>query len=165
MLALACRGLCSTLGALVTRSRVVKSVLHNFLGTYTSRYSDYRGYWLHGQLPQDGGTRKLDLLGTASAGGTPESEAYRLAIRRFGEQVIKSTLTMEVVRKATLQVDTGSEVVQGWHGNRRDVGRMVRFVARAEMHTGRVFETEQKVFVAAHDPEKERRRSEEDWGT
>ena len=28
--------------------RVIKSVLHNFLGTYTSRYSDYNGYWLFG---------------------------------------------------------------------------------------------------------------------
>ncbi len=28
----------------------MKGVLHNFLGTLTSRYSDHRGYWLFGPL-------------------------------------------------------------------------------------------------------------------
>lgn len=34
----------------MARRRVIKSVLHNFLGTYISRYSDFRGYWLFGFL-------------------------------------------------------------------------------------------------------------------
>ena len=37
----------------VTTSRVIKSVLQNFLGTYASRYSDFEGYWLFGFLIAD----------------------------------------------------------------------------------------------------------------
>ena len=32
------------------RRRTIKGVLDNFLGTYTSRYSDYDGYWLFGMV-------------------------------------------------------------------------------------------------------------------
>ncbi len=35
------------------RRRIIKAVLDNFLGTYTSRYSDFHGYWLFGFLVKD----------------------------------------------------------------------------------------------------------------
>jgi hypothetical protein len=28
--------------------RAIRGMLRNFLGTYTSQYSDYKGYWLFG---------------------------------------------------------------------------------------------------------------------
>jgi hypothetical protein len=42
--------------------RIIKGVLHNFLGTYTSRYSDYDGYWLFGMLVRDVEELSIDLL-------------------------------------------------------------------------------------------------------
>jgi hypothetical protein len=33
--------------------RAIKCALHNFLGTYSSRYSEYSGYWLFGFLVND----------------------------------------------------------------------------------------------------------------
>lgn len=57
----------------------MKSVLRGFLGTYTSRYSDYRGYWVHGQLPPDLLECTIDLLGSASLRDGP-TEAAELCV-------------------------------------------------------------------------------------
>jgi hypothetical protein len=66
--------------------RVIKSVLRNFLGTYTSRYSEIRGYWLFGFLVPDLGelhfdllSRRADRLETAQANpSTPVTPSARL---------------------------------------------------------------------------------------
>ena len=42
--------------------RIIKGVLHNFIGTYTSRYSDYDGYWLFGMVVRDVAELRIDLL-------------------------------------------------------------------------------------------------------
>ena len=34
----------------MVRRQVIKGALRGFLGTFTSRYSDFHGYWLLGQL-------------------------------------------------------------------------------------------------------------------
>ena len=145
--------------------RVVKSVLHNFLGTYTSRNSDYRGYWLFGQLPPDRPEWTVDLLGSAPEGDAPMDVARRLAIRRFAEQLSKSGRTLNSVREATLQVASGPKVVEGQQGDSIAEGHVVRYNARVVMGNRRVYEDERKVFVARHDPGKEMRRNEDDWGT
>jgi hypothetical protein len=48
----------------------MKSVLAGFLGTYTSRYSDLRGYWLHGQVPFHNVDLDVDLLATPPSENT-----------------------------------------------------------------------------------------------
>jgi hypothetical protein len=134
------------------------------LGTYTSRYSDHRGYWLHGQLPSDLLECAFDLLGSARLPDGPTEAARRLAVRRFAEQLHKSGLTLDVVREATLHIARAAEMVEGRQGDFVAVGRMVRFSARSVMDNGRVYEDQRTVFVAPHDPERERRRLEADWG-
>lgn len=150
----------------MTTYRVMGSVLHNFLCTYTSRYSDYRGYWLLGQLPwSDLRQGTFDLLGLAPEGDGPAEAARRLAIHRFAEQVRKSGLTLSAVREATLQIARAQEVIRGWQGDQRADGHMVRFSAQSVMENGRVYQDDRTMFVAPHDPKKERRRHAADWGT
>ena len=144
--------------------RAMRSVLRGFLGTYTSRYSDFRGYWLHGQLPSDLLECTIDLPGPRLFGTDPAEAVRRLAVRRFAEQLHKSGLTSDVVREATLRIAKTPEVVQGRQGDFVADGNMVRFTARSVMDNGRVYQDECTVFVAPHDPDKERRRHEVDWG-
>ena len=150
---------------LLTTRRVMRSVLRGFLGTYSSRYSDYRGYWLHGQLPSEALECTIDLLGCAPVRDGPTEAAQRIAVRRFAEQLHKSGLTFDVVREATLQIARTVEVIKGRQGDSVADGHMVRFSARSVMDNGRVYQDECTVVVAPHDPEKERRRLEADWGT
>ncbi|MBL7689519.1 MAG: hypothetical protein JNJ49_15890 [Bdellovibrionaceae bacterium] len=143
----------------------MKSVLEGFLGTYTSRYSDLRGYWLHGQLPFDTFEYHFDLMATPPNDDTPEAAARRLAVRRFKEQLAKSGFEVAVVRSADLRIHMGMEAIEGWQGDHRSVGHMVDFTATAVMDTDRRYERTRTVFVAPHNAEKERRRLPADWGT
>ncbi len=74
------------------RRRTINGVLHNFLGTYTSRYSDYDGYWLFGLLVGEVGELKIDLLsptvGTTTS--APVAAVIELAVRKFREQMEKA---------------------------------------------------------------------------
>ena len=145
--------------------RIMKSVLDGLLGTYTSRYSDLGGYWLHGQLLNDTCELAIDLMAVPPNENTLEASARRLAVRRFKEQLSKSGLDTAVVRSADLNVLTDTEIVEGWHGDHWSEGHMVEFAATAVMDTGRRFKRIHKVFVAPHDPRKERQRLPSDWGT
>ena len=151
----------------MTTRRVMKSVLMGFLGTYTSRYSDFGGYWLHGQLPMGLQHYHFDLMALAEAntftlGLTIKEKvreaARRLAIRRFSEQLEKSGLNVDVVREATLQIRMKPALVNGRQGDEFSQGHMVEFVADALMDNGRRYQKESIVFVAPHDPSKERQR-------
>src|SRR5206468_1458652 len=90
--------------AMVTH-RVVKAVLKNFLGTYTSRYSDYCGYWLFGFLVGDLDEVQFDLL--TRAGGnqnTPRAVATLLAATKFADQMCKAGLKPSQFRDARLRI-------------------------------------------------------------
>jgi hypothetical protein len=143
-------------------------VLHNFLDTYTSRYSDYRGYWLHGQLLSDVEQCTFNLLAQLPDSVALTDVACRVARRRFAEQLQKAGLALNMVREATLQITRSNSVVQGWHGGSIASmvdGRMVQFSVQSVMDNGRVYKDELTIFVAPHNPANERRRSEENWGT
>ena len=148
----------------VPTRRVMKSVLHNFLGTYTSRYSDFHGYWMLGQVPSDVLQSTIDLLEQPREGERVAEAARRLAVQKFTQQVERAGLSPQAIREATLQLCTNPEIVEGRHGDYLSNGHMVRFIARAITDTGHVFHDEATVFVAPHSPRKERRRSPEQWG-
>src|SRR5262245_48977570 len=143
---------------------VLKSVLHNFLGTFASRYSDHRGYWLFGQLPAGLDQWSVDLRGDPPEGEAPVEVAQRLAIRRFGEQVCRAGLDMSVVREAALSW-TREKPVLGRQGEHETWGHHVEFLVRVVTDKGRAIERRQMAFVAVHDPRRERRRLPVDWGT
>jgi hypothetical protein len=55
------------------KCRKIRGVLHNFLATYSSRYSDYDGYWLFGVLAQESGHLQIDLV-------NPDQDPQRSAL-------------------------------------------------------------------------------------
>ncbi|MFT7463064.1 MAG: hypothetical protein ACI9EF_001406 [Pseudohongiellaceae bacterium] len=77
----------------MARRTALQGTLNSFLGRYTSRHSDYRSYWLLGQLPAlDLSNGSFDLLNLAVEATSPTGAAQNLAARRFAEQVAEAEL-------------------------------------------------------------------------
>jgi len=136
----------------------MKSILEGFLGSFTSRYSDIDGYWLHGLIGYGSVNLDIDLMVRPPDERTTEAAAQRLAVGRFNEQLAKVGLDASRVAEARLTARARAEIVQGWHGHERGEGRIVEFVATAVMDNGHRYERTRTVFVAPHDPKIESRR-------
>ena len=82
--------------------RAIKGVLHNFLGRFTGRSSEYDGYWLLGVLAGDlGGASNRPLaVSIPSVPSEPLIVATELARARFREQMQKVGLPLATVREA-----------------------------------------------------------------
>jgi hypothetical protein len=135
--------------------RVIKSVLRNFLGTLTSRYSDWHGYWLFGFVVNDLERLDHDLLipVASSPAETPLAHIRSLATMKFQEQLSKARLDPIRVREATLVLERlpGRVEVQLAYPYATD-GYRVRFMVSATTDLGKVYECAQIVAVAPHDP-------------
>jgi len=144
----------------------MKSTLYNFLGTYTSRYSDYDGYWLFGLIVGDLQQLSIDLLhpDSGSQERTPKAVAVSLATIKFREQAVKAGVPLESVRDATLVIRKDPETKRSFVDYAERVGYNVLFSVQAIMASGRVYQAETSVFVVPHDSRWERRRLPEDWG-
>jgi hypothetical protein len=71
----------------------ISGSIAGFLGTYSSRYSDYRGYWLFGQIYASIDGINIDLMHSLNKCSDPMIEfAFHLARRRFSEQFSKQGL-------------------------------------------------------------------------
>ena len=141
----------------MTSHRALGSVLHNFLETYSSRYSEYEGYWVFGLLVQVLREETIDLLATAAVEATPTNFAVRLAASRFRDQVQKAGLDLARVPEARLLITRSPTARGGQVNGHARAGYEVKFVAMARSDRGRTFEREKSVFVAPHDPAVERR--------
>jgi hypothetical protein len=155
----------------------MKGVLASFLGTFTSRYSAYRGYWLFGFLVRGLGEIEIDLLADGSAGATALSEvtasdnlmvsikkmffggrmtpldvAAALATAKFREQVIKAQLEISHVHEASLQIVKLPGEAIGNVNSHSCVGNNVSFRAVALMDNGRIYRSERILFIAPHHP-------------
>lgn len=138
--------------------RVIKSVLSNFLGTYTSRYSDFNGYWLFGFLVSDLTELQIDLLlPTISDAFSPLEVAVRLAAAKFEQQVQKAGLTRSQVHEASLTIQKSFTAVDGSVNGHPCAGYNVTFAAAAVMVGGRRYEYQKIVFVAPHNADAEYR--------
>jgi len=138
--------------------RTVRGVLGNFLGTYTSRYSDYDGYWLFGFLVADLAELRIDLLATqVDDANTPVSVAVRSAVGKFDDQVRKAGLVRSQVREACLTIRRLPGSVEGPVNGHSCAGYNISFSAGVLMDGGRRYEREQIVFVAPHDSKVELR--------
>lgn len=145
--------------------RVMKSVLHNFLETYTSRYSDHAGYWLFGFLEAE--ELSINLLEgsiDASESKTPDVLAAGLARRKFSEQATKAKFTVSRVRSAELAIRKWQESRGALAGSRVRVGHDFDFTVTVTLMSGRTFVSHKTVFVAPHDATAELRRRPADWG-
>ena len=145
--------------------RALRGVLAGFLGTYVSRHSDHRGYWVFGQLDDaDRRNMVVDLLAPAPEIDSPRTAARALAVRRFAEQLARHGLTRDVVAHAELRLTGTDEFADCWHGRERSRARRLLFRATVRSDLGAVYEADCSTLVAPHDPTKEGRRHEEQWG-
>lgn len=143
----------------MTSRRAIKGILHNFLGTYTSRYSDYDGYWLFGMLVTDLTQLNLDLLdfGGSAPEITPVSSAAKLATAEFKDQVQKAGLSLSCIQSAHLTITKSLDPSDGQINGCPCVGYDVSFMATAVSDHGKTYKHEKSVFVAPHDSKVERR--------
>ncbi len=146
-------------------SRVIKGVLRSFLGTYSSRYTDYRGYWLFGFLVSELDELVVNLLSPGAVGPQPAlATAQKLAATKFEDQVRKAGIRPAQIREAWLSMKRSPEAARGSVNDHPCAGWPVTFQAGALMDNDRRYEDKEVVFVAPHDPQVERRRHEKDWG-
>lgn len=145
--------------------RNLKNALQGFLGSFASRHSDYRGYWLLGQLPSEDLSRAVyDLLTPEAVESEVGAFARRYASGLFRTQLTRCGVDPNWVRSAALEIlPTGESVGLRLKG-RNVVGHRYRFVAKAETDSGLAYRSERRVEFAPHDPDREGRRGEDHWG-
>jgi hypothetical protein len=141
--------------------RALKGVLYNFLGTYTSRYSDFGGFWLFGLLVDEPLELHVDLLSPIECSkNEPEAAliaAIRLARQRFQEQLVKAGCSRSLLHQAYLDITRLPDL------HCREVcgvpryGYNLRFSAKVISDRGKSYQREKIVFVAPHDSHLERR--------
>ena len=131
----------------------IRHVLSNFLGTYTSRHSDFAGYWLFGFLVAQLDELRVDLLASQTAGpDSALSAAIRLAAEEFQDQLRKARVAPLRVRSGWLTLRRSANAVEGVVNGHVCIGYRVHFTAEALTELGRRYEHHQVLFVAPHDP-------------
>ena len=147
---------------MVTR-RAMQSVLVNFLGTYTSRYTDHDGYWLFGFLVEDLDELCIDLLSPPADPHSFTGLAVLWAVGKFEDQLRKIGVPRRRVRRAWLTIRRLPGAIQGSVNDHPISGHELCFLAGAVMDSGLCFESEKTVFVAPHDARSERRSARAWW--
>ena len=143
--------------------KAIKGVLDNFLGTFTSRYSDYAGYWLFGFLVTEVEPLNFDLLATPTqSDASPVSIAANLAVQKFHEQLAKHGLNRSCLHAASVSVEWLPLTVAGQVNSHQTTGHQVRVSASAVTDRGRRYQSERSFFVAPHDPRIELRSTRAD---
>src|SRR3954454_7349178 len=128
--------------------RDLTGVLHNFLGTYTSRYSDHDGYWLFGFLAEASRERDIDLLASPESGASTVAEATALARARFAEQLQKAGISRSWLHEAHLRITRADEAKRAVVNGRWTDGHDFTFSARATTDHGKTFAAKAVVFIA-----------------
>jgi hypothetical protein len=136
----------------------VKNALAGFLGTYSSRNTDYKGYWLFGFIVDRLSELHIDpLMQRRSLASTALDAAGDLARAKFLDQLLKNGITVDRVRQAALIVRRLPGKVERSIDDQVRAGVMVSFHIEAVMQDDRSYEKSCVVFVASHDAEVERR--------
>jgi hypothetical protein len=149
----------------MTRRRMIAGVLHNFLGTFTSRYSDFTGYWLFGFLVEAIGGLNIDLLDTNESNSEYSASAFarQLAARKFSEQISKARVPRTWFREARLELSRPAEPRIGSVNGRSISGYAVSLTVHVGTDLGRTYASAATMFVAPHDPSLESRSTRADF--
>jgi hypothetical protein len=142
---------------MIPKRRQLNGVLAGFLGTYTSRYSDFEGYWVFGFIVEAVDLLEIDLLAKPSSAAGAIAKSDELARTRFREQLRKHGFAESAAVEATLRIVPGAEQVERLAGDLRRPGRDVTFCASVLSDTGTRYTRTETVFVASHDPRFEQR--------
>lgn len=141
------------------RHRRIQGVLCNFLGTYTSRYSNYDGWWLFGFLADEIQQLTIDLLNPqiTNSENRPLILAAQLAGRKFREQMDKNRIAISLIREARLEISKLPQSKDGFANGRASVGNEFRFAVQTTTDFGKTYKTEATIFIAPHNPKIESR--------
>lgn len=137
---------------IMARHKTINAILHNFLGTFTSRHSDYNGYWLFGFLVAEGLPLTIDLLIPHPAGTIPTKVAGRIAETKFRERVIRHGMEIGRLERASIQIEKLPNPVSGQVNSHICAGSMVRCRAVAGLNNYPPHTCSQTMFVAPHNP-------------
>ncbi|HEX4342556.1 MAG TPA: hypothetical protein VH255_04150 [Verrucomicrobiae bacterium] len=139
--------------------QILKGILQNFLGTYTSRYSDYEGYWVFGFLTLEAEQVTINLLNPETDFSENQTLAFavNLAKRKFSEQLTKNNFPISRIREAHLEIKKLPEPKKGFVNGRASAGNDFRFTTKAASANGKIFEATVLVFIAPHNPSIESR--------
>jgi hypothetical protein len=141
----------------VSTSRVLKGVTENFLRTYTSRYSDHRGYWLFGFLVEDA-QLDIDLLGDRyRKSEEPAEDARMFAMDSFVDQLMKAGVPEPRLFTARLFISSSGTTSERLAGGILRKGREMKFVVVVVTKEGARYEARVTKFVAPHDQAVEHR--------
>jgi hypothetical protein len=135
------------------RRRALPACLHNFLGAYTSRYSEFDGYWLFGFVVDKFDLLEFDLLAQVRPAGSAEMiAAFDLARKSFHQQLDRARFDPSIVRQAKLTITRSlASVEQCVNGSLR-AGRHLKFEIQVVRDDGKSHSRATKVFVAPHNP-------------
>ncbi|HSI62782.1 MAG TPA: hypothetical protein VLE43_06675, partial [Candidatus Saccharimonadia bacterium] len=136
------------------RRRLINGVLRGFLGTFTSRYSDYEGYWLFGFLVDAPGVIVVDLLSADDdlAPSTPVASTRAIAIRKFRDQVEKSRIPAHWIASACLELHIPKQLVAASSGSARKPTIELKVATRIKSDLGRIYMREAYLEASPHDP-------------
>jgi hypothetical protein len=144
--------------------KILKTAMFGFLGTLTSRYSNYRGYWIYGLLKKELNGLEIDLLAEhVSSAISPIDFFQNFARMKMRDQIIKNNCNISWVKNATLTCSViGPEYKRYFEEGERS-GQDYEIKCNWLTDIGVRKNASVKIFVSQHDPQKERRNSEEHW--
>lgn len=139
--------------------RQITDVLCGLLDTYSSRYSDYDGYWLLGLLVREADLFSLDLLheNSVSVASPVVAKAQRLAQSKFQELLRHSHIPIECVSEAKLIIQKSGDSKVGPVNGHMSRGHQMILTGEAVSDLGKKYRAQKVVFVAPHDPSLELR--------
>ena len=135
------------------RRKAIKGVLHGFLGTFTSRYSDYDGYWVFGFITDAMNDLTINLLEVedTNAGNDAVLFVAQLAHRKFSEQMDKEHVPLSFVRRAQMTITQSAAPAKGFAAGHLCTGHIYVFSVQVVTDLGKLFQAKAQMFVAQHD--------------
>ena len=132
--------------------KAIRGALNNFLATYTSRNSDYDGYWLFGLLVKDLVHLDFDLLKEFKEPSrpTPLQFAEISAARIFRYQMQKAGVSAPRIAEARLKITKTPDTISNFQGHRAWTAHVLRVHAHVKSNHGRLFTAETTVLAAPH---------------
>jgi hypothetical protein len=119
--------------------RAIKALLDNFLGTFSSRYSDHNGFWIFGLWVSEHDSLLIDLLSPQSSADSVSSSMANLAKSKFADQVTKAGFCPASFSMAQVSLARSADLVDGHAGNRPARGYRVTLTAQVVGASGREY--------------------------
>lgn len=143
----------------MARRKSIIGVLDGFLGAYLSRYNDFEGYWIFGQLANTCDPQLTISLTAQERDSFPTVTESALHCRLrfcakelFCEQLGKHGIPTSWIGEASLNLRRGTESQPIAVNQVNKAAQEWSFSACARTDLGKLFVRERKLLIAPHDP-------------